>query len=156
MLENLRLFGLGPFLLGLSIVWPSEKMNLSNCLTLCYSRKFFIWGESSKQERFTSSNSCEMFLNTGYIGGLLLAYIGTRQENTVNLGSLLVKNTSPSSFATISLLLASPMPMVRSFTFSKFCFALSSKNGWKRRFYRLGQIPWPVSTTCVSMMAPCL
>ena len=137
------------------IVCPSEKLNLSIFVIFSLSKKCFTAGFSSNKDNGTYSNSCISDWARSWFTSLHLASIGRRQVKTVNSGSLLVMNTSPFSFAAMSLLFANPIPVVRSLTFSKHYLALSSRNGSNSRCYLEGQIPYPVSTMCVSTMAPC-
>ena len=78
------------------------------------------------------------------------AITGTLNANWVNPGSLDMIVRSPPRELLISLLHASPIPMVWSFTFFIFYFILSSKNGTNNIFYLSGIIPIPVSITVVS------
>lgn len=70
----------------------------------------------------------------------------------VSPGSLVLIPRWPPSSCVMIWLQARPIPMLKSLTFSKFCFILSSKNGTKSIFYRASVMPMPESMTSVLKM----
>ena len=137
---------------GTTFVCPSENMNLLILCIWCEVKKDYKSGVSSNSLMSTDSYFYDYSCWRYWSPAEAWYSIGISMVKTVRDGSEWLINTFPLSLLAISLLLDSPIPVVLSSTFSKFCFVINSKNGRNSNFCLCGEIPLPVSATCTSSM----